>query len=184
MANSVLEALTWVPLTRGSAPAHSPPCTGCSSQTRCSSAAAHLAGWHLPKHIPIYLKQNSNFWYHCTILRNTQIPWFLAYLPYRVADTGCWFIPDHGLSGSKTFRIPCPGSGSASNLSIFNPKNCFYALGNMIRDVPGSGSRLFTHPGSRGHKGPGSRDQKGPGSRDQKGPGSRIWIRNTDRNSS
>jgi hypothetical protein len=32
----------------------------------------------------------------------------------------------------------------------FNPKNGFQALGNMIWVVhPGSGSRLFTHPGSR-----------------------------------
>jgi hypothetical protein len=46
-------------------------------------------------------------------------------------------IPD---IGSK--KIPDPGSGTASkNLSIFNPKNCFQALGNMIRDVySGSGS--------------------------------------------
>jgi hypothetical protein len=36
------------------------------------------------------------------------------------------------------------GSGPASkNLMIFNPKNCFLALGNMIWDVhPGSGSRI------------------------------------------
>ncbi len=37
--------------------------------------------------------------------------------------------------GSKIFRI------RIKNLSISNPKNCFFALGNMIRDVhPGSGS--------------------------------------------
>jgi hypothetical protein len=54
LANSVLKALTWVPLTRGIAPAHSPPCTGCSWQTRCSSAAAHSPGWHLPKHSHIF----------------------------------------------------------------------------------------------------------------------------------
>jgi hypothetical protein len=53
------------------------------------------------------------------------------------------FIPDPNFSipdpGSK--KIPDPGSESASkNLSIFNPKNCFYALGKIIWDV---------HPGSR-----------------------------------
>jgi hypothetical protein len=42
-----------------------------------------------------------------------------------------------------------PGSAS-TNLSILNPQNCFYGLGNMIRVVhPGSGSLFsFTHPGS------------------------------------
>ncbi len=56
------------------------------------------------------------------------------------------FIPDPNFSipdpGSKRFRIPDPESGSASkNLSIFIPKNCFYAVGNMIQGVhPGSGS--------------------------------------------
>ncbi len=37
-----------------------------------------------------------------------------------------------------------PGSGSSSrNLNIFNPKNSFLVLGNMIRDVhPASGSRI------------------------------------------
>ncbi len=46
-------------------------------------------------------------------------------------------------------------------------KNCFQALGNMIRVVhPGSGSWFFTHPGSRG----------------QKCTESRIRIRNTDFN--
>jgi hypothetical protein len=55
------------------------------------------------------------------------------------------FIPDPGYeffyprSGVK--KIPDPGSESASkNLSIFNPKICFQALGKMIWDVhPGSG---------------------------------------------
>jgi len=38
-------------------------------------------------------------------------------------------------------------------LKYFLPRNCFYALGNMIRDVhPGSGLRFFSHPGSRGQK--------------------------------
>ncbi len=59
--------------------------------------------------------------------------------------------------------IPDPGSQSASKrCKYFNPKNCFYALGNMIRVVhPWSG--FVTHPGSRA----------------QKGSGSRIRIRNT-----
>jgi hypothetical protein len=57
-----------------------------------------------------------------------------------------------------------PGSAS-ENLIILTPKNCFQALGNMIRVVdPGSGSWIFTYPGSRG----------------QNGIGSRIRIRNTD----
>ncbi len=53
-------------------------------------------------------------------------------------------------------------------LKYFNPKNGFWALGNMIWVVnPGSGSWFFTpHPGSRG----------------QKGIGSRIRIRNTAQN--
>jgi hypothetical protein len=61
------------------------------------------------------------------------------------------FIPDPGSDffhpGSRVKEIPDPGSVS-KNLSIFNPKNCFLALGNMIWGVhPGSG--FFTHPGSR-----------------------------------
>jgi hypothetical protein len=65
------------------------------------------------------------------------------------------FIP-----GSEFFlpRIPgqqYPGSGSASkNLSIFNPKNSFKALGNMVRDFH---LDFFTHPGSRDQKGTRSR---------------------------
>ncbi len=79
------------------------------------------------------------------------------------------FIPEPGSEFFHTWsRIPNPGSkkildpesGSASkNLSIFNPKNCFCALGNRYDpDVhPWSGSWRFTHPGSRGLKGTGSR---------------------------
>jgi hypothetical protein len=57
------------------------------------------------------------------------------------------FILDQGSEffhpGSRFKKIPDPGSGS-KNLSIFNPKTCFYALGNMIRDVhPESGSRIL-----------------------------------------
>jgi hypothetical protein len=49
------------------------------------------------------------------------------------------FIPD---PESRIKKIPDPGTGSASkNLSIFNPKNCFYALGNMI--PAGYSSRIW-----------------------------------------
>ncbi len=47
-----------------------------------------------------------------------------------------------------------------NEFKYFYPKNCFWALGNMIRVVhPGSGSWFFTHPGYRiqGQKGTGSR---------------------------
>ncbi len=56
--------------------------------------------------------------------------------------------------GSRVKKIPEPGSTSAlKNLSNFNPKNCFLAPGNMIRDVhPGPESWLLTHPGSKGQK--------------------------------
>jgi hypothetical protein len=47
------------------------------------------------------------------------------------------FFPSR-IQGQKD---PDPGSAS-KNLSIFNAKNCFQALGNMIQDVhPGSGSK-------------------------------------------
>jgi hypothetical protein len=77
-------------------------------------------------------------------------------------------IPD---PGSRVKKIPDPGSASAAkNLSIYNPKNCFSALGNIIRDVlHGSRSRIrnmiFTHPGSKGQ-------------RFKKGTGYQIKIRN------
>jgi hypothetical protein len=37
--------------------------------------------------------------------------------------------------GSRVKKILDPGYASASNLSIFHPKNYFLTLGNMIRDV-------------------------------------------------
>jgi hypothetical protein len=83
----------------------------------------------------------------------------LAVLRNRIRDV----IPDPNFSipdpRSRVKKIPDPGSESASkNLSIFNPKNGFSALENMIPDVhPGSGSWHFTHPGSRGIIGTGSR---------------------------
>ncbi len=60
-------------------------------------------------------------------------------------------IPNPGSKRSRIQGQKDPGSGSESkNLSIFNPNNFFWALGNMIRDVhPGSGSWFFTHPVSR-----------------------------------
>ncbi len=168
MANSVLEALTWVPLTKGSAPAHSPPCTGCSWQTRCSSAAAHSPSWHLPKHsqkIPIYYK--IQIWYHCTLNSERQytvipsIPWFLTYLRddtnkkqsqkisvLRIRDV--YPDPISKFFHSGTWIHGQKDSGSAlKNLRIFIPKYCFSALGNMIRDVPGSRSCFYYLLGSR-----------------------------------
>ncbi len=58
------------------------------------------------------------------------------------------------LSGSRLKKIPDPGSAS-KNLSMFNPKNCFFALGNMIRDVHhGSRSCFFISriQGSKRHR--------------------------------
>ncbi len=54
----------------------------------------------------------------------------------RIRDIRIFFIPD---PGSKRFRIPDPDHHQ-TNLSNFNPKNCFWALGKIIWDV---------HPGSR-----------------------------------
>jgi hypothetical protein len=74
-----------------------------------------------------------------------------------VADPGC--LSRIQIFPSRT--APCKkapefGSGSATkNLSIFNPKNCYQAFGNMIRNVyPGSGifSIPDADPGSRGQK--------------------------------
>jgi hypothetical protein len=59
----------------------------------------------------------------------------------------------------------------------FNPKNCFQALGNMIRVVhPGSGFLPIPDPGSRGKKppDPGAKKAPDPGTRGQKGTESRI----------
>ncbi len=114
LANSLLKALTWVPLTRGSAPAHSPLCTGCSWQTRCSSAAAHLPGWHLPKHSHIFKTKFKFFVSLTNTLKHTNS--LVSSLPSFQSCGSGMFIPD---SGSKTFRIPDPGSESASRpLSI------------------------------------------------------------------
>ncbi len=75
-------------------------------------------------------------------------------------------IPD---PESRVKKILYPGSGSASkNSSIFNPKNCFLALGKIEDGHPGFGSRIwnfFSIPA--------------PGSRGQKSTGSRIRIRNS-----
>ncbi len=62
------------------------------------------------------------------------------------------FIPDPYFSIPdpviKRFRIPDPDPHQ--RLSIFNPKNCFQTLGNMIRDVyHGSGYRILIFYPSR-----------------------------------
>jgi hypothetical protein len=68
-----------------------------------------------------------------------------------VADPG-------SLSRIRIFSIPDPGSkrsgteSASKNLSIFNPKNCFKALGNMIRDV----HPVFQDPGVKKALDPGS----------------------------
>ncbi len=69
---------------------------------------------------------------------------------YQCCGSGM-FIPDPNFfhPGSR-IRI--------KEFRYFNQKNCFLALGNMIRVVhSGSGLWFFTHPGSRGQKGTGSR---------------------------
>ncbi len=69
-----------------------------------------------------------------------------------VADPGCYPGSELFLSwvpepGSK--RFPDPHPHQRIEVQYFNPKNCIWALGNMIRDVhPGSGSWFFTHPGA------------------------------------
>jgi hypothetical protein len=64
-------------------------------------------------------------------------------------------IPD---PGSRVEKIPDPGSGYESkNLSIFNPKNLYKVLKNIIRDIlSGSWIWILFHPvpGSRDHKAP------------------------------
>jgi hypothetical protein len=73
-----------------------------------------------------------------------------------VADPGCLSRIRIFLSRIQGQKDSIRGFTSKNfSLSIFNPKNCFESLGNMIRDDhPGSGSRIrilifFTHPGSR-----------------------------------
>ncbi len=62
----------------------------------------------------------------------------------KTKNSQCWgsgmFIPEPNFStpdpGSKRFRIPDPGSASRNTgISVFNPKKCFSAIGNMISDV-------------------------------------------------
>jgi hypothetical protein len=107
---------------------------------------------------------------------------------YSVADPGClsripvsnFFHPGseffHPVSeffhpGSEFFH---PGSWiRIKEIKYFNPKNGFYALGNMIRVVhPGSGSRIriMTFHPSR---------IPDPGVKRAPDPGSRTRIRNT-----
>jgi hypothetical protein len=64
----------------------------------------------------------------------------LFYLFSSVADPGCLsrirFFPSW-IQGQKDSRIRI----RIKEFKYFKPKNCFYAPGNMIRDVhPGSGS--------------------------------------------
>jgi hypothetical protein len=71
------------------------------------------------------------------------------------------FIQDPNFSildlGSKIFRIPDPDPHKSMFVKYFNPKNCFYALGNMIRMfIWDPDLDLFTNPGSLGQKGTGS----------------------------
>ncbi len=62
-----------------------------------------------------------------------------------VADPGCLYrIPDPNFFSVK--NIPDLGPAS-KNLRIFNPKNCFKALGKGIQCS--SRIRTFSHPGSR-----------------------------------
>jgi hypothetical protein len=54
------------------------------------------------------------------------------------------FIPDSGCEIFKKYRIPDlkdPGSAS-KNLRIFNPKNCFQAIGNRYLPDQGCSSRI------------------------------------------
>jgi hypothetical protein len=63
------------------------------------------------------------------------------------------FIPDPGSEFFHPgFRIKKDSGSASKNLRIFNPKNCFKALGNMIRIL----SFYRTQPVSRGQKGTGS----------------------------
>jgi hypothetical protein len=59
----------------------------------------------------------------------------------------CWgSIPD---PGSRVKKIQDPGSAS-KNLSIYNPINCFHALGKMMF-IPDPDPDFFPHPVSRIH---------------------------------
>ncbi len=63
--------------------------------------------------------------------------------------------------GSRIRIFPIPDPGSAlKNLSILTPKNCFQALGNMIRviylRIPDPHILPIPDPGSRGQNGTGS----------------------------
>jgi hypothetical protein len=81
------------------------------------------------------IRDDSRIWISLSFTKLSE-----AVLQIRDVYPGSDFIPSQ-IPGQKDPRIPDPGSGSASkNLSILT-KNCFCALGHMIRDVhPGSGS--------------------------------------------
>jgi hypothetical protein len=59
-----------------------------------------------------------------------------------------FFHPGSRVQGQK--KAPDPGSGSATkSFIIFYPINCYWTLGNMIRNVYSeSWIRIFFHPGS------------------------------------
>ena len=128
-----------------------------------------------------YLVRTYVFWNFTLLLERTLVEHLNQWIKYTlhrvsVADPWCLSrIPDptffHPGSRIRTDSIPDPGS-SSKNLSVLTQKNCFQALGNMIRVV---------HPGSR------PPDSvflliPDPGSRGQKGTRSRNWIRNTAQN--
>jgi hypothetical protein len=111
-------------------------------------------------------------------LASTGVCYIRASLQYiylsNVADPGCLSrIPEPNFSipdpGSNRFRILDPHPRIlVGTVRIFNPKNCYKALGKISR---------FVHPGSRILTFYPSRNPD-PGSRGEKGTGSRIRIRN------
>ncbi len=75
---------------------------------------------------------------------------------YQCCGSGMFFPDPDPNFPSRNHVWQDPGYGSASkDLSIFNTKNWFYALGKIICDVH-PGSRIFSIPD------PGSRVQKAP----------------------
>jgi hypothetical protein len=90
-----------------------------------------------------------------------------------VADPGClsripdtnFFHPVSRIQGQKDYWIPDPDPHPRQRIKVptFDAKNCFYALGYMIRDVYlGSGSQIrilifypSRIPGSKRHQIPG-----------------------------
>jgi hypothetical protein len=73
--------------------------------------------------------------------------YFLACVPFCVLFHDLAY-PVVRSDADPNLSIPDPGVESTSrNLSIFNPKNCFQTLENMIRDVhPRSGPEFLLIP--------------------------------------